>query len=70
MSQGIEDLKEEVLALKARVEELAKQVADLQSPTTRRHYENRPSPYDASVKRGSRGSSCPHKPQYRNCWCG
>jgi hypothetical protein len=57
MSQGIEDLKEEIKTLQARVEWLEEKA---KKPTRQG-----PSPYDLSAKKG-----CPHKPQYRNCWCG
>jgi hypothetical protein len=47
-----DETRDRFLGLEERITELEKQVADLQSPTTRRHYAKRPSPYDASARRG------------------
>jgi hypothetical protein len=96
MSQGIEDLKEEIKILQARVEELERKqprpipnewMFTCKAPKCgcegdpRWHADKAaaqraaqgPSPYDpVTIKRAraSRGTGCPHKPAYRNCWCG
>jgi hypothetical protein len=101
MSQGTEELKEEIRMLKDRVEELereqvmyrptpsewmfnckapkcgcegdprwhadkAAQLASNMLATAVGQGSTRPPP----VRKTSRGTGCPHKPQYRNCWCG